>query len=349
MEKERRIVYIDIAKGIGIILIVLMHVLRNGYLRQFISSFIVSLFFFLSGLTYSSKEDKKYFWFNKFNRIYVPYIIFSLVSICIFSLIGSMASRRLNIELMDGTVLDNIWGMVYGNSRTGFMKWNTPIWFLPCLMAVYLLIDTVEGCSKSNRFKLRIITIGISLILTGIYTTLFRHVKLPFAAETAIFMYSFFEMGIMFKESKKMQALRRFSSKHRTVSVLTGMFCFIIVSALSYVNGSAQVRTMVLGNNGILFLLESIFGILGVLFLSAGIENLSFIAYLGRHTMPILLMHKFPVLFFQTIMPGTKVLLKNGNNTSGIIVAFFVTAVSVTGCLIIGKVMGRICPKAIGM
>ena len=72
--KKNRIKSIDIAKAIGIFLIVLGHTLEFGELRKFIYSFHVPLFFFLSGLCFSRKKNI-IFIKKKILTIYVPYLI----------------------------------------------------------------------------------------------------------------------------------------------------------------------------------------------------------------------------------------------------------------------------------
>lgn len=143
-KRINRINWIDVAKAIGILLIVLSHTLENGLFRQAIFSFHVPLFFFLSGLTFHAV--KKGVWKKRFFRLYLPYIIFSIVSIMAFAVAAHFLPglQDANVGIGKGIV-----GMLYGNARTGNMKWNEPLWFIPCLMAVYALADITElGLSK---------------------------------------------------------------------------------------------------------------------------------------------------------------------------------------------------------
>ena len=57
---EKRIGYIDIAKGLGILIIVLAHNDLAGYhptLHKFIYSFHIPLFFFLSGMFFRPERS----------------------------------------------------------------------------------------------------------------------------------------------------------------------------------------------------------------------------------------------------------------------------------------------------
>lgn len=76
MDNSRRIEYVDIAKGIGIILVVLAHTM--WIFKPFIDQFHMALFFFLSGITYSSKYDKSpiFYFFHKAKKLYLAFLFY---------------------------------------------------------------------------------------------------------------------------------------------------------------------------------------------------------------------------------------------------------------------------------
>lgn len=81
---NKRIQWIDIAKGIGIILVLIGHISLNKKINNFIYSFHMPLFFILSGYLYKNKENyvKK-----KTKTILVPYFIVSIISFVYWFLI----------------------------------------------------------------------------------------------------------------------------------------------------------------------------------------------------------------------------------------------------------------------
>lgn len=84
--KNTRIEYIDIAKGIGIILVVLGHTLNQHKLPcLYIRSFHMPLFFFISGLCFSfDKYNSSVTFINKrYRQIIIPLINFLLLSILV--------------------------------------------------------------------------------------------------------------------------------------------------------------------------------------------------------------------------------------------------------------------------
>lgn len=72
------------------------------------------------------------------------------------------------------------------------------------------------------------------------------------------------------------------------------------------------------------------------------------IEYLGRNSLAILALHKFPVLLFQQMIPFTRELLKDSNTALGIVCGVTVSALSILIALTGGEVIRKICPFIIG-
>lgn len=77
MNAKKRIDWVDVAKGIGMICVILSHVeeenFSNPYLKMPLYTFHMPLFFFLSGYLFSMKSSFKEFLVKKCQRILVPY------------------------------------------------------------------------------------------------------------------------------------------------------------------------------------------------------------------------------------------------------------------------------------
>ena len=80
-QAAERLEYIDIAKGIGIFLVVLGHSIdRDTFLSNWINSFHMPLFFFLSGLCFN---DAKYTEFMPFLKKRVSTLLLPLLYFCV--------------------------------------------------------------------------------------------------------------------------------------------------------------------------------------------------------------------------------------------------------------------------
>ena len=82
--------YIDISKGIGILMVVWAHILLVGVSHSMIYAFHMPLFFFISGFLFNKeKYFNRYIWVNLQLRICSPFLIGTTYSL---SSISSTAS-----------------------------------------------------------------------------------------------------------------------------------------------------------------------------------------------------------------------------------------------------------------
>lgn len=106
--QKKRIEWIDIAKGIGMVLVMLGHMQipysspfnNEVYIQNvFLYSFHVPLFMFLSGLCFSDKDIKfSEFLKKKFKSLIVPYIFFAVVSVAAQCVIDLVTNHSLSIH-----------------------------------------------------------------------------------------------------------------------------------------------------------------------------------------------------------------------------------------------------------
>ena len=131
MEKQavNRIEYLDISKGIGIILVVLGHIVyTNPYVMVWISSFHMPLFFIISGIMLAIKDFDRMDVHNNIRKkaraLVIPYLWFSLAAF-LFD-IGNVTLGKIDSH----TFLVNIISSVtfYGKSV---------LWFLIALFLAY--------------------------------------------------------------------------------------------------------------------------------------------------------------------------------------------------------------------
>ena len=79
-DNNKRLDYLDVAKGIGILLVILGHCQlgRIGRAHSLIYSFHMPLFFFISGVCFSNKYTFSTLAVKRFRQIILPTIYFSI-------------------------------------------------------------------------------------------------------------------------------------------------------------------------------------------------------------------------------------------------------------------------------
>lgn len=97
-----------------------------------------------------------------------------------------------------------------------------------------------------------------------------------------------------------------------------------------------------------IYYLAAVMGIGGFVWLSFAIEKNRLLEFIGRNSLAILVMHKFPILFFQEMVPFTSSLLKKPDTIAGIICGAVVTVITLTLVLGASQIIERIFPFMLG-
>ena len=331
---KNRIKSIDIAKAIGIFLIVLGHTLTFGNLRKFVYAFHVPLFFFLSGICFS-KKDNITFLKKKIKSLYFPYIIMSIISILIYSFMGKYMDKGTSFNIWN-----NIFGMIYANPNLENMQWNQPLWFLPCLFMQLFIINILENIINNNKYKqiIRVLFV-IALTILG-YILSAMKIYLPLQLEAAMCMMIFTYLGILIKENKerlKASKLCKILTSKRYLYVVFLIVTIGLCSLLVYNNETISVMQDKYGNY-VMYFVVSILMIINIMIISKIINKIwkkqNIISYIGQNTLIILLLHKFPILFFQYICPLIKNILNKSDTFFNSILAIILAIIVIVMCII---------------
>ena len=76
-DREKRSEILDIAKGIGILLVVWAH--AKGPFSKYIYQFHMPFFFLVSGYLYNKDDSPKVFIWKKTKSLYVPFITWNII------------------------------------------------------------------------------------------------------------------------------------------------------------------------------------------------------------------------------------------------------------------------------
>jgi fucose 4-O-acetylase-like acetyltransferase len=144
---EKRVEYVDIAKGIGITLVVMGHndfALISPFAHKLIYSFHMPMFFFMSGMFF--KPDIPFWTFvrQRFHRVLRPFlfmVLFIFFMSISFSKVSILEASRRLVKAM------------YGSGQ--YLDW-VQLWFLPHLFVVSLFAYLfVRGIRQRLLFRLR--------------------------------------------------------------------------------------------------------------------------------------------------------------------------------------------------
>lgn len=187
---RKRIDWIDMAKGYGMILVIIGHiVVSHGTVYTLISSFHMPLFFILSGYLFSNKRSFKEFFIKRIKSLVVPYFC-----LCIPLLI----SKAIN-GLIDGNYTSLTDTVVY--TYQYFMKFvvqkrESTLWFVACLFVINIIFYFLSKLVK-NDYALLVTSFIIGF--AGLMYCKYVAVYLPWAADLALTAIPFFALGYFSK------------------------------------------------------------------------------------------------------------------------------------------------------
>jgi len=338
---QGRIRWIDIAKAIAISLVVFGHTMRGGSVQKVVYSFHVAAFFFLAGLTCKTNGVRARIK-SDFFRIMVPYYCFGIISIAVFAVLGTFAAAKFDMNI-NPSFGANIQNLLYANSKGGALQFNTPLWFLPCLFATKLLYYAIDrACSGKTGY-----VIMVSIILAGA-SFVYNELKLPyppFSLTVALKMLPLFTLGRVF--------FLYAQSAGSCISSRPVMFGIgVALLSITCVAGFYAPSVNYSGDtfpNGIAFYTTALLGSIGICFFSMGIEHNPLLEYIGKNTLPILVMHKFPIVLFQTVGPLANILTQADTVIGNLCGGVPVTLLSIVMSLTVATIIKRVCPFLIGI
>lgn len=291
-QSSHRIIYIDIARGLGILLVVLGHsdlALVSPYLHQLVYSFHVPLFFFLSGYFFDPGAHFSKFLRKRFRSILQPYLFTILL---IF--LASISFTNLGL----GTAIGRFAKSMYASTE---YIWWIPLWYLPSLFVTSLFAyatDRLVFSRLRNRyfrwlFLLTMQAVGVffihsfypfSFVLFGKDYQLYG---LPYSLDI-VFITSFFY--ILGREIREFPMDKAFDNKW--ILVLSG-------GGLLALNGIFSQQTDLAARVFESFFVNTLEALLGIAFtlsLSKQIASLATrlaatLAYIGQISLYILIFH----------------------------------------------------------
>ena len=194
---QKRISWIDQARGLALVLVVLGH-LGIPYIGQYYTTIHLPLFFFLSGVTFSAKQDFKTFLKGKAKRLIIPYFCMGIPLV-----MSSFFTR-----IIDGVTDPSEYWHVILNFILQTRMYT--IWFLTCLfltsILLYILVKVIKGRMGW------IMTISAFLSVVGAVYWELGGAELPWNFDACFVAVLFMALGYCVSEKGYLDDERYFSS-----------------------------------------------------------------------------------------------------------------------------------------
>ena len=219
------------------------------------------------------------------------------------------------------------------------MRWNMPLWYIPMIFVLLLMAYWVFN--KRDDLKWNILVLVISSGVAIFFNEVVELPNLPFGLETAIYMFPFFTLGKIIGNIQE-----KLANANPMLKVAMATICIAVGTFMTVGNGQISYNADSYGKHGfVYFLAMATLLCIGFVIIATCIPNgVKAINYVGKNTVGIMVMHKFPILFFVGLFPLSKHLI----GTYPLIVSIVVAMLSVGMCLITSEIIYRICPIILG-
>lgn len=147
--------YLDIARGLAILMVVFYHITTNRFITSWFGLFQLYIFFFISGYLFRDCELGEYI-SRKMKSVVLPYLLWGGITLLYYILI-EYRFRDIQITLVEGII-----GLFTGQQK--LLDFNTPLWFVPCFIVVSLSYFLINKFAVFVSGKLKM---NFSYILTG--------------------------------------------------------------------------------------------------------------------------------------------------------------------------------------
>lgn len=282
IDNEKYFASIDVARAIGIFLVVLGHAFPDASLQggiqnnvwravfNIIYSFHMPLFIFLSGFVSGKfSTDTQDCWnrtLKKFKRLMVPYFCWGILYIPFRILLSQYASAEFSIA--------RIWRIMIGeNPYSG-------LWFLYALFMISIIYIWLI---RSDRGLKCAFLISFLMLIVGKYVSISEPIKW-------IFLYLFYYLlGVYCHKHYTFIHDNLVNEKYVMISGVTFVSSFILIHQYeTYLNGLTSIVT-------------SISGIIIIYILSEKFSKNEIIAQIGKYGMDVFIMSG-PILVFLRIV-----------------------------------------------
>lgn len=280
MSSQKRLVWMDALKGIGILSIMRVHMLGPmEYIQSLIYVGAVAMFFIVAGFNFkfsdSVVEDIK----KKAKRLLIPYFIYSILLLVI--------EHRFNINTLTQAI-----GIIYARMQLltcqspeniSFLTiGNAPMWFLPCMFLSYLW--TYYFYIKQKTRKRKIVVLVVFFALSTILT--FSPIMLPWSIDTSFLLAILLIIGY--------KCRKHFLCTNIRICLITLPLWLLLL----HLCGGSNISIGIYGSMGALSIIPFVFIAIAETYTLAAIfqkvENTYFtkaLAYLGRNSLRLMCIH----------------------------------------------------------
>ncbi|MFW9919122.1 MAG: acyltransferase family protein [Candidatus Thorarchaeota archaeon] len=230
---QTRVEWIDAAKGLGILSVILVHsIIPNvNIITTTLSSFTIPLFFIMAGLTYKSQRhryDLRKFAISRGRQFLIPYFCLQIIMIILFYLLPDAVETYL-------TPNEVVFWFLYGS---GPPMQSTHLWFLPVLYFGFLLFAVVDRLVGDRPRIIRFLLVPCFAVLAALINQAFYPMLVPWHIGAILVSCAYTLIG---NELRKEGGISIWKTNSKVKDLLIILLAIASLFLLSELNGFTDI------------------------------------------------------------------------------------------------------------
>lgn len=294
---NKRLSWIDFARGLGIFLVVFGH-LELPYSSPFfeartvntmlVSSFHVPLFFFLSGLCFSAGKKPREFIARKVQTLLVPWLFFSVIW-CVFKCVLAYIDGELTLQFALGTAVNFL-----------LQKRLYAIWFLTAVFLTEVVFYIIVRLCRDK--EIAIIAAAAIALCAGLLYKHYIGKFLYWELDVVPLAIPFFAVGYLCKR------FRNYELNGRGAPAAVALALFVIGQLINAFNCRHFDKHFISMYNNeycnyLLFFVSALCGITATVIISMLLQNrFSFVKYVGKSSLVFFGLHQIIFIIIERLL-----------------------------------------------
>lgn len=284
MKQQTRETWLDVAKGLSIIFVVMGHS-GDHAINEYLSWFRMPLFFMLSGLLFKPVHPDKFYGYmkKKGKAMLIPYFSYGLL------IAGGLFALTQNFQQLFIDAGKLLYGGLALAGPYGVF------WFITCL----LLTQIAFGFISRFHIGVQVVILAVSYGTGHALANHYGEAMIPWNADVALITLTYYAIGYYMKGILSVLVKKWF------VPVLFGMISllFVTLDFMKVFHHVTDLKYKVYGEMGLNLIIPVSFSI-AICSLCYWIAKAAFskqLAYLGRNTITIMYLHIPLNIFIKTL------------------------------------------------
>lgn len=265
--KNKRINWIDIARGILMLFVIESHLeCCPPIYKTIFGPVFLSGFFFISGYLFSEKTNFKEYFINKTKTLLLPFGILGLINILLRFVISFNKQKPILVQFKE---------FVFQIGET------SGLWFIACLYITSIIFYFINKLLKNNKKKIYFTVITVCGIISFLYNK-YIQIELPWHIQKVGIAVFFMAIGLIYKNFIE-ERIRKYENK------INLFFLILVYSFLLYLNykifNNAYISINSYDTEMLMYFILSLVSIWILVIVSKEISSNKWIEFVGKNTL----------------------------------------------------------------